>query len=212
MNTIMTELAWIQLKLKKMFWALRGMVNTFIRKLKSMYFTNTIDRNDREAMQVHQFGLFVINRYNKYKNYTPTQIWAVGLGMLNGGHDIRDYDPAKYSGVEMLVLALRDHFKGIGGQDVCVTRYIQTLKAYYPDTTEEVLRLSVMSMMPDNSITPIVITDVYHPELETLYIQVANEIGIKSSVYKNSQLTEIREIVGVEVYKHITNIQDEILK
>ena len=69
MNTIMTELAWIQLKLKKMFWALGGMVNTFIRKLKSMYFTNTIDRNDREAMQVHQFGLFAINRYNKYKNY-----------------------------------------------------------------------------------------------------------------------------------------------
>ena len=208
----MTELGWIQLKLKKIIWGLGDAKNRAIRKLRSLYFTNTIKQSDREAWQVYQFGVFIIDKYNKYTNYTPTQAWAVGLGMLDVGYDIRDYDPAKYSGIELLVLALQSKFKDIGGPNTHTTRYIDLLKIYYPNNTEEVLRLVVMSMMTDNPMTPVVISDIYHPTLETLLIQAAGEIGIKSDVYTDSQLAEIQTMISETVYTLITDIQDNILK
>ena len=96
------------------------------------------------------------------------KLLALGVGASRGNHDIRDYDPEEYSGVEMLVLALQDHFKNIGGPGVGVTRYIETLKIYYPDTTDSILRLSVAAVLEKYPLyTPI--SDKYHPPLDELY-------------------------------------------
>ena len=156
-------------------------------------------QDERNLARVHNLGLDVISKYNKYTNYTSTQTWAVGVGSLIGGYDIRDYDPAKYSAIELIVLALQDKFKDIGGTGVRAVEYIKLLRKHYPKTSSSILRLSVVSTMDNNPLRPVIITDTYHPELSELYVQAANDAIGDSSIRTNEELEKLRDRIDDEI-------------
>ena len=154
---------------------------------------------DEDLTRVHKLGLDIIAKHNKREHYTDTQVWAIGLGSLVNNCDVRDYDPDKYSGVMLLILALQDKFKDIGGIGVHAPEYIELLKKYYGDTSENILSLSIVSKVSDNPLTPVVITDDYHPPSLRLYIKAANDINGEKSVCAEEELDWIRDKLAREI-------------
>ena len=161
---------------------------------------------DEDLTRVHKLGLDIIAEHNKYTNYTDTQVWAVGLGSLVSNYDVRYYDPDEYSGVMLLVLALQDKFRDIGGTGVHAPEYIELLKRYYKDTSESILNLSIVSKMSDNPLTPVVITDKYHPPLLRLYIKAVNDIKGEKSICTDEELDWIRDKIVSEISNLMFNI------
>ena len=167
---------------------------------------NDGSQSEQNFTRVHNLGVDIIAKHNKYTNYTSTQAWAVGLGTLIGGHDVRNYDPDKYVGVELIVLALRDKFKDIGGVGVHAVEYIELLKKHYPETSSSVLRLTMASSVDNNPISPVIITNTYHPPVLQLHTQAGNDISGKSSVYTNAELSELEDRIDREVADLIFDI------
>ena len=146
-----------------------------------------------------ELGMGIIAEHNKYTNYTPRQICAVGSGGLIGNYDVRDYDPEEYTAVELYVLVLQDKFKNIGGRGVKVTDYVELVRKYYPDTPDEILRLSIMSMSHYNTISPIIITNEYHPTILQLYTELARAITKTRIIVTDKELIEMRESLDKSV-------------
>ena len=125
-------------------------------------------RVSKEMERTYSLGLSVITNRNTHDNYDFTHIWAIGLGTLDGNHDVSNYDPSKYSGTELLVLALQDRFEGIGGRDVKVTDYVELVRKHYPEDVEDVLCVTIASKRGYSELVPVTITEEYHPPLESL--------------------------------------------
>ena len=159
-----------------------------------------------DLTRIHDLGMAMIESHNKYDDYTPTQIWAVGLGGMIGNYDISDYDPSKYSSIEFVVMALKNNFENIGGPGVGAIEYINLLRKYYSEDTSSVLRLSLASNVDDNPLSPVIITDTYHPKLFKLYINAANDAVGKKSIYTNEELELLKDRIDDEVSDLIFSI------
>ena len=164
---------------------------------------------DEDLTRVYKLGRAIISEHNKYKKYTSSQTWAVGLGSLIGNYDVRDYDPEEYSSIELIVLALQNNFKDIGGPGVGAIEYIKLLRKYYPKTSSRVLRLSLASSVDDCVIRPIIITDTYHPKLSRLYVMGANDGAGEKSIHTDEDLEYLRNSVDDIVADLIFGIVSE---
>ena len=173
---------------------------------------NHIKNPDTENFtRIHNLGMAMIESHNKYEDYTPTQIWAVGLGGMIGNYDISDYDPSKYSSIEFVVMALKNNFKDIGGPGVGAIEYINLIRKYYSEDAPSVLRLSLASSMDDNPLSPVIISDTYHPKLLRLYVKAANEGVGRECIYTNEELEILKDRIDDAVSILIFSIVGEQL-
>ena len=146
---------------------------------------------------LHMLGLITITKHDKYNKdeYDSNKIWAVGLGSLIGNHDIRDYDPKKYTYTELRILALQDKFKDIGGSGVDVNDYLAILKKYYPGNLDDVLHLTIASKYIYDELTLISISDAHHPPLVSLYKQAGIDMSegwiVKQVIHTRRLLTDM---------------------
>ena len=157
--------------------------------------------------RVYKLGLTRI-KHSNYKHYTIIQVWAVGLGTLIGNHDVYNYDPATHSGIELLVLALRDKFKNIGGMDIHVIEYLTLLKKHYPENVDDALFLSVVSSSSSTVLTPVIITDTYHPSILQIYTLTYRDIYNVNVIPTDSQLGKLRTLVKESAYAIIVEMRD----
>ena len=151
----------------------------------------------RDMCRLHSLGLPIITKHSRYNvnDYDFIKIWVVGLGSLIGNHDIRDYDPKKYTYTELRILALQDKFKDIGGSGVDVNDYLAILKKYYPGNLDDVLHLTIASKYIYDELTPISISDAHHPPLVSLYKQAGIDMSegwiVKQVIHTRRLLTDM---------------------